>query len=37
VSHAHPVVGVKIFARLARAEALRLRHADAELRAWYET
>jgi len=37
VSHAHPVIGVKIFARLARTEALRLRHADAELRAWYET
>ena len=37
VSRAHPVVGVKMFARLARAEALRLRQADAELRAWYET
>ncbi|HVS53864.1 MAG TPA: SulP family inorganic anion transporter [Opitutaceae bacterium] len=31
------IVGVKVFARLARALALRLRHADAELRAWYET
>ena len=37
VSRAHPVVGVKMFARLACAEALRLRQADAELRAWYET
>jgi len=37
VSRAHPVVGVKMFARLARAEALRLRQADAELRALYET
>jgi len=37
VSRAHPIVGVKMFARLARAEALRLRQADAELRALYET
>ncbi len=36
VSRAHPVVGVKMFARLARVLALRLRHADGELRAWYE-
>jgi SulP family sulfate permease len=34
---ANALVGVKVFARLARALALRLRHADAELRAWYET
>ena len=37
VSRAHPVIGVKIFARLARMQALRLRRADAELRALYET
>jgi SulP family sulfate permease len=36
VARALPVVGVKMFARLARAQALRLRHADAELRALYE-
>ncbi|MEK6608703.1 MAG: SulP family inorganic anion transporter [Myxococcota bacterium] len=33
VSHAHPVEGAKIFARIARALALRLRHTDAEVRA----
>ncbi len=37
VSRAQPVIGVKMFVRLARAQALRLRRADAELRAWYET
>ena len=36
MSRAHPIVGVKIFARLARALALRLRSTDAELRAFYE-
>jgi len=30
-------VGVKMFARLARALALRLRRTDIELRAFYET
>ena len=37
VSRGHPVIGVKMFARLARMQALRLRRADAELRALYET
>jgi SulP family sulfate permease len=36
VSRACPVLGEKIFARLAHALALRLRRADAELRAFYE-
>lgn len=36
VSLAHPLVGVKVFARLARALALRLRRTDGELRALYE-
>ncbi|MBS0662611.1 MAG: SLC26A/SulP transporter family protein [Verrucomicrobia bacterium] len=36
MSHAHPVVGVKVFARLARTLALRLRATDAELRATYD-
>ena len=36
VSRAHPLVGVKFFARIARTLALRLRHTDAELRAIYE-
>ncbi len=35
-SRAHPVIGIKIFARLARALALSLRNADAELRAYYD-
>jgi SulP family sulfate permease len=35
--HRNPVVGIKVFARLARGLALRLRHADAELRALKET
>jgi SulP family sulfate permease len=33
VVHAQPLVGIKIFARLARVLATRLRHTDAELRA----
>lgn len=37
VARTHPVVGVKTFARLSRALALRLRRSNAELRAWYET
>lgn len=36
VCHSHPVLGVKIFARLARALALRLRQTDTELQALYE-
>jgi CRP-like cAMP-binding protein len=36
LSKAHPLVGLKIYARLARALALRLRHTDAEVRALYE-
>lgn len=36
VSHAHPLIGLKVFARIARTLAVRLRHADAELRAVYE-
>ncbi|MFZ5493736.1 MAG: SLC26A/SulP transporter family protein [Verrucomicrobiota bacterium] len=36
VSRAHPLVGLKVFARIARTLAVRLRHADAELRALYE-
>jgi SulP family sulfate permease len=36
VSRDHPLLGVKMFARLARALALRLRRTDAELRALYE-
>ena len=32
----HPLLGVKMFARLARALSVRLRHADAELRALHE-
>jgi CRP-like cAMP-binding protein len=33
VVRAQPLVGIKIFARLARVLATRLRHTDAELRA----
>jgi SulP family sulfate permease len=33
MSRAHPLVGVKVFARLARALAVRLRYTDNELRA----
>ena len=36
VSQAHPLVGVKIFRRVARTLAVRLRHANAELRALYD-
>jgi SulP family sulfate permease len=36
VSRGHPLAGVKVYARLARALALRLRHTDAELRALYD-
>jgi len=36
VVRAHPLVGIKIFARLARILALRLRYTDAELRALLE-
>jgi SulP family sulfate permease len=36
VSRAHPLVGVKVFARVAGALALRLRRTDAELRALYD-
>ncbi len=36
VSHAHPLVGVKVFARVARTLAVRLRRANAELRTLYE-
>jgi len=36
VSRAHPIVGVKMFARLARTLAVRLRYTDAELRALQE-
>jgi SulP family sulfate permease len=37
VSRAHPAVGARFYARLARALGLRLRKADDELRAFYET
>jgi len=37
LSHAHPLVGVKVFGRVARTLAVRLRHTDAELRALYES
>jgi SulP family sulfate permease len=36
-SRAQPLIGVKIFARIARTLALRLRHSDRELSAFYET
>ena len=36
LSRAHPLVGLKIYARIAQALALRLRHTDAEVRALYE-
>ncbi len=36
MSPVHPIVGVKVFARLARTLALRLRATDAELRATYD-
>mgnify|MGYP001598063993 CR=1 FL=1 len=37
VSRGHPLVGVKMFARLARALAIRLRRTDDELRVSYES
>lgn len=37
VSRTNPVVGAKMFARLARVLALRLRRTDAELRTLYES
>jgi CRP-like cAMP-binding protein len=37
VARAYAVVGVKMFARLARALAVRLRRTDAEVRALYES
>ncbi|MEN9360574.1 MAG: hypothetical protein RL095_2109 [Verrucomicrobiota bacterium] len=37
VSRLHPAVGVRVFARLARTISLRLRRADQELRALYES
>jgi SulP family sulfate permease len=37
VARDHPLVDVKMFARLARTLAIRLRHTDAELRAIYES
>jgi SulP family sulfate permease len=36
VSRPHPLLGVKLFARLARVLALRLRRTDTELRALHE-
>jgi CRP-like cAMP-binding protein len=36
-SRGYPLVGVKMFARLARTLAVRLRRTDIELRAFYET
>jgi len=35
-SRTHPLIGVKVFARLARALALRLRRSDVELRSFYD-
>ena len=35
-SRTHPLIGVKVFARLARTLALRLRHSDRELRTFYD-
>jgi len=37
MSRPHPLLGVKMFARLARALAMRLRRTDAELRALHES
>jgi SulP family sulfate permease len=36
-SRAQPLIGVKVFARLARTLAYRLRRSDSELRTFYET
>jgi hypothetical protein len=33
----HPLVGVKVFARLARALSVRLRYTDTELRGLSES
>ena len=35
-SRSLPLIGVKVFARLARTLALRLRHSDRELRTFYD-
>ena len=35
-SHSHPDLGVRVFARLARAVSFRLRQTDVELRAMEE-
>ena len=35
-SRTHPLIGVKVFARLARTLALRLRRSDVELRSFYD-
>ncbi len=37
LSREHPVVGVQVFARLARALSIRLRHTDAEVTALMES
>lgn len=37
VSRAHPLLGVRMFARLARALSIRLRYTDNELRALHES
>lgn len=37
IARAHPIAGLKVFARIARTLAVRLRHADTELRAFYDT
>lgn len=37
LSRAQPLIGVKIFARIARTLALRLRRSDQELRTYYDT
>jgi SulP family sulfate permease len=36
ISHAHPLVGLKVFARIARTLSVRLRHTDTELRTFYD-
>ena len=36
ISHAHPLVGLKMFGRIARILAVRLRQANTELRALYD-
>lgn len=37
LSRAQPLIGVKLFARIARTLALRLRRSDQELRTYYDT